>query len=214
MSELLDSHRALPAAFGGLDLLLFDGADADDFFAPPAKVAAYAGQLASLLANAPPHAWLVTHRPVWAMAQGQLSGLTTNLTEQAAIRGHVPPGLDLVLSGHLHDFISYDFGPERPAQLIVGTGGDTLLTARPHPDRPGPRSTAMAVRQGFASERFGYFIMERSAGGGPARSTLPTNSSSPAAGSPGGPSAASRPRRQRREPNLYGLARKPAARLD
>ena len=150
--------------FGGLDLLLFDGADADDFSAPPAKVAAYGGQLASLLANAPPHAWLLTHKPVWAMAQAQLSGLTSNQTEQAAIRGHVPPGLDLVVSGHLHDFLSYDFGPERPAQLVVGTGGDTLLPLGQAPI-VGAEIDGMAVRRGYASERFGYFIMEREAEG-------------------------------------------------
>jgi hypothetical protein len=151
---------------GGLDLLVFDGADADDFLAPPAKVAAYAEQLAPLLADAPPHSWLVTHRPVWAMAQGKLSGLglTGNQTEQAAIRGHVPSALDLVLSGHLHDFISYEFGPERPAQLIVGTGGDTLLPLG-HAPIAGAEIDGMAVRKGFASERFGYFIMERTAAG-------------------------------------------------
>ena len=71
---------------GGLALLLFDSADADDFLAPLDKVATYAAQLTPLLAKAPPHAWLVTHRPVWAVAQGELSGLTTNQTVQAAIR--------------------------------------------------------------------------------------------------------------------------------
>jgi len=172
--RLLDPHPAPSAcadrtepyhlSIGGLDLLPFDGADADDFVAPPDKVAAYSKQLASLLANAPPHSWLVTHRPVWAMAQGELSGLTTNLTEQAAIRGHVPPGLDMVLAGHLHDFISYDFGPKRPAQLIVGTGGDTLLTLGRTPIS-GAQIDGMSVRQGFATERFGYFIMERASAG-------------------------------------------------
>jgi hypothetical protein len=149
---------------GGLELLLFDSADADDFLAPPDKVAAYAGQLGPPLAPAPPHAWMVTHRPVWAMAQGDLSGLTANQTEQAAIRGHVPPGLDLVLSGHLHDFISYEFGPGRPAQLIVGTGGDNLLPLGSAPI-VGAEIDGMTVRRGFAAERFGYFIMERTAAG-------------------------------------------------
>ena len=151
-------------SIGGIELLLFDGADADDFLAPPDKVAFYANQLAALLANPPPHAWLLTHRPVWAMAQGELSGLTTNQTEQAAIRGHVPAALDLVLSGHLHDFISYEFGPERPAQLIVGTGGDTLLALGRAPI-VGAEIDGMTVRRGFATERFGYFLMERDAEG-------------------------------------------------
>jgi hypothetical protein len=172
--RLIDPYPARPGcvdrtepyrlSVGGLDLLIFDSADADDFLAPPDKVAAYAGQLALLLANVPPQAWLLTHRPVWAMAQGELSGLTSNQTEQAAIHGQIPPTLDLVLSGHLHDFISYEFGPQRPAQLIVGTGGDTLLPLGGAPI-VGAEIDGMIVRRGFATERFGYFIMERTAAG-------------------------------------------------
>jgi len=172
--RLLDPYPARPdcvdrtepyrLSAGGLELLLFDGADADDFLSPPEKVAAYAGQLAPLLAKASPHAWLLTHRPVWAMAQGDLSGLTANQTEQAAIRGQVPLAVDLVLSGHLHDFLSYEFGPEHPAQLVVGTGGDTLLPLGGVPI-VGAEIDGMIVGKGFAVERFGYFIMERTAAG-------------------------------------------------
>jgi len=163
-ADCVDRTEPYRLSIGGLELLLFDGADANDFLAPPDKVAAYADQLARLLANPPPHAWLLTHKPIWAMAQAELSGQTTNLTEQAAIKGHVPAALDLVLAGHLHDFISYEFGPERPAQLIVGTGGDTLLTLGRAPII-GAEIDGMPVRRGFASERFGYFIMERDADG-------------------------------------------------
>ena len=162
--ECVDRTGPYRMTAGGLDLLLFDGADADDFLAPPDKVAAYRDQLAQLLASSPPHSWLVTHKPIWAMAQAELSGKTTNLTEQAAIAGQVPTTLDLVLSGHLHDFISYEFGPERPAQLIVGTGGDTLLQLGQAPI-VGAEIDGMTVRRGFASERFGYFILERAAAG-------------------------------------------------
>jgi hypothetical protein len=157
-----DRSEPYRLSLGGLELLLFDNADADDFLAPPDKVAAYAAQLAPLLAAAPPHAWLVMHRPVWAMAQAELSGAATvNLTLQAAIRGQVPAALDLVLSGHLHDFLSYDFGPDRPPQLVVGTGGDTLLQLGKAPI-VGAEIDGMTVRQGLAIERFGYFMMERS----------------------------------------------------
>jgi hypothetical protein len=163
-ADCVDRTEPYRLSIGGLELLLFDGADADDFSAPPDKVAAYAEQLTRLLSDQPPHSWLLTHKPIWAMAQAELSGKTTNLTEQAAIEGHVPAALDLVLAGHLHDFISYEFGPERPAQLIVGTGGDTLLTLGRAPIA-GAEIDGMKVREGFASERFGYFIMERDAAG-------------------------------------------------
>ncbi|MBV8888192.1 MAG: metallophosphoesterase [Alphaproteobacteria bacterium] len=149
---------------GGLDLAVFDSAGADDFTAAPDKVAPYAAQLASLLASAPAHSWMVTHRPVWALAQGKLVGLVVNATEQAAIRGHVPPELDLVLSGHLHDFTSYQFGPDRPAQLLVGDSGDTMLDLA-QTDLAGVVIDGMPVQSGLALKRFGYFVMEAAADG-------------------------------------------------
>ncbi len=172
--RLLDPHPATASctertepyrvSAGGLELLPFDDADADDFLAPPGKVTAYAAQLAALLAAAPAHAWLVMHRPVWAMAQGKLNSLSINMTMQQAIKGHVPDNLDMVLSGHLHDFLSYSFGPEHPTQLVVGTGGDTLLPLGRDPV-VGATIDGMSVRKGFAAERFGYFIMDRTAAG-------------------------------------------------
>jgi hypothetical protein len=149
---------------GGLELLVFDSADADDLLAPPDKVAAYARQFAGLLTNAPAGSWLLTHRPVWATAQGDWTGITTNFTLQGAIRGQVPPTLDLVVAGHLHSFISYEFGPDRPAQLIVGTGGDTLLPIGRDP-LTGAEIDGMTVRRGFGIAQFGYFLMERAVSG-------------------------------------------------
>jgi hypothetical protein len=145
---------------GGLDLLLFDDADADDLKTVPDKVAAYAKQFATLLDGAPAHSWLLLHRPIWALAQGNLGNATINLTDQAAISGHVPAGLDMVVSGHLHDFTSYEFGPDRPSQLIVGDSGDTMLDLANVP-LAGSQIDGMAVTKGFALERFGFFVMER-----------------------------------------------------
>ena len=87
-----------------------------------------------------------------------------NATEQGAIRGQVPPGLDLVVSGHLHDFTSYEFGPDRPAQLLVGDSGDTMLELGKTP-LTGAEIDGMRVVSGFALKRFGYFLMEATVGG-------------------------------------------------
>jgi hypothetical protein len=162
--DCVDRTPPYRVSAGGIDLLLVDSADADDFFARPEKVATYAGELVPALAALPPRSWLLSHRPIWAMAQGDLLGVVANQTLQAAIRGHVPPGLDLVLSGHLHDFISYDFGPERPAQLIVGTGGDKLLPLGKG-EIVGTEIDGLPVRRGFAAERFGYLLLERDGAG-------------------------------------------------
>ena len=149
---------------GGLNLIVFDSADADDNIAAPDKVALYSAQLLPLLAALGPHAWLVTHRPVWAFQSGPFAGLTLNASEQEALRGHIPDNLDLVLSGHLHDFIAYEFGPERPAQLIVGTGGDSLYEVADTPVG-GPQLDGMPLRKTFGAARFGYFLMERNGDG-------------------------------------------------
>lgn len=148
----------------GLSLLMFDDAAADDFKADRKKVAAYSAQLAGLLRGAPAHSWLVTHRPVWARAMGNLPGTVLNVTVQAAIRGRIPPTLDMVLSGHLHDFASYEFGPRRPSQLIAGTGGDTLLPVAPVP-LTGATIDGIKVQKGMTLARFGYFVMDRSRDG-------------------------------------------------
>ena len=162
--DCTDQTTPYPVQAGGLDLLLFDSAVADDFKAEPNQVAAFAEQFAGLLGSAPAHAWLLTHRPIWALAGGQLSGLSLNLTEQNAIRSHIPADLDMVLSGHVHDFAGYTFGPERPAQLVVGTGGDTLyeLAATPLVDT---EIDGIPIKKGFAMKSFGYFVLDRAPAG-------------------------------------------------
>jgi len=170
--RLLDPHPVRPdcvdrtdpywLSAGGLALLVFDSADADDFLVPPDKLGAYAAQLAPLLATAPLHAWLLTHKPVWGLSSGPFAGLTVNLTEQAALRGHIPANLDLVLSGHLHDFLAYEFGPERPAQLIVGDAGAALYEVV---NPTGAEIDGMPIRRGVALDRFGYFVLERAEAG-------------------------------------------------
>jgi predicted phosphodiesterase len=172
--RLLDPHQTPDActdtsapyrvAAGGLSLAVFDGGNADDFKTDPARVSAYAAQMAELLSGAPPHTWLVTHRPVWSLAQGNLPGVPMNLTEQAAIKDHVPDTLDLVVSGHLHDFTTYDFGGGHPAQLIAGTGGDTLLPLADHP-LVGSEIDGVKVEKGMMLAQFGYFVMDRAANG-------------------------------------------------
>jgi Calcineurin-like phosphoesterase len=149
-----------------LQLLMFDGADADDDKADPAKVALYRTQLQSLLADAPAHSWLLTHRPFWALVQGSDAkpGDTLNATEQAAIRDIVPANLDMVLSGHVHDFTSYDFGPGHPAQLVVGEGGDSN-DAISQPLTAGIVLDGAKLRRGFGIADYGYVVLRRTGEG-------------------------------------------------
>ncbi len=158
---------------GGLNLYVVDSADTVDESAPPSRVADFAAQLSALqpaLARQP--GWIVVHRPVWGLAPvvriGPLGPVSAplNATEQKAVKGRDLTAVDLVLSGHIHHFSSFDFGPTRPAQLVVGTGGDIGLPADT------PRITRNEVLlDGLTADhtefdRFGYMVLDR-VGAGP-----------------------------------------------
>jgi hypothetical protein len=131
-------------------------------------VVAFSAQLAALgadLAHRP--GWILTHRPFWGLTPVLRLGpigpieLPLNATEEAAARQHDLSAVQMVVSGHIHHFASYAFGPGRPAQLIVGTGGDIgedADTARVRIQTP--RIDGMDA-QGLTFDRFGYFLFDR-----------------------------------------------------
>jgi hypothetical protein len=111
--------------------------------------------------------WIVTHRPVWNVLRlgGLLGDGLINATERAAVKRSDMTGVDLVLSGHVHNFASVSFGRARPAQLIVGTGGDTLdIDAAPPPASGTPEIDGLAS-SAFSMGRFGYFVFDRDGAG-------------------------------------------------
>jgi hypothetical protein len=174
--RLLDPHPGLLACpaitepyalhLGELDLLMLDSADADDARAVPAKVSLYHEELAALLDAARPRAWLVTHRPVWSVAEG--AGVPpdafANLTEQTALEGLPLEELDLVLSGHIHDFMGLDFGADHPAQLVVGNSG-TSSDSIVNPIEPGELIGDARVRRAFTASPYGFLVLDRTTSG-------------------------------------------------
>lgn len=150
----------------GLDLLVLDSADADDAKVLPDKMAALRIQAQGLFAQAAPHTWLLTHRPVWALAQGEgiPPGAQTNATLREALRGILPAGLEVVVSGHVHMFAAYEFGSERPAQLVVGNGGD-VADAVVQPAGPGTPMDGLAVQEALQDARYGYLVLDRTPAG-------------------------------------------------
>jgi len=153
---------------GGLNLYVLDSADAEDRSAPAAEVAEFSAQLDRLapqLAQSP--GWIVTHRPVWGLAPvlrlGPIGPLDVaiNATEQAAVRGRDLGAVQMVVSGHIHDFGSFDFGPSRPAQLIVGTGGDVGELADTPRIQRHPVKIDAAAADWLSFDRFGYLVLDR-----------------------------------------------------
>jgi hypothetical protein len=148
---------------GGVTLYVLDSADGNDTQAPPELTAAFAARLDAMHQAPGGEAWIVTHRPAWTAfrSQGGMTDGMTNAIERAALKGRDLTGVDMVLAGHVHDFISLDFGPARPAQLIVGTGGDLLdADARPPPTTSTTPVDGLPA-QVFTIGRFGYFVLDR-----------------------------------------------------
>ncbi len=176
--RLLDAGAApltCPAAsapfrvdLGDLSLYVLDSADTLDVQAPKAAVNAFSAQLAALqpdLARRP--GWIVTHRPFWAMTPvarlGPIGPFETplNATEQASAKRQDLSAVRMVVSGHIHHFASYAFGPRRPAQLVAGTGGDVGEEADTAALRTvNPVLDGLPAR-GLSFDRFGYLLLDR-----------------------------------------------------
>jgi hypothetical protein len=176
--RLLDSGpeaRTCPAdsapfelRLGRLNLFVTDSADAEDQAAPKEAVQRYQRQLDALgdsLSSG--KGWLLTHRPVWAMVPvvrlGPLGAaeVAINRTLQEAVRGRDLGGVQMVVAGHIHHFASYSFGPERPSQLVAGTGGDVGEAADSHKPTSGAPTIDGIEARGFSFEQYGYLLLDR-----------------------------------------------------
>jgi hypothetical protein len=156
------------ARAGDLELSVIDSSTIEDRSHGKAGVAAIAGQLDRLgPALDEGRGWIITHRPVWGLVPVARIGPTApfevglNFAEQDAVRGRALGGVQMVVSGHVHHFQSLDFGPARPAQLVVGTGGDIgeqADLARVYTER---RPIDGLDANVFSFSRYGYYLMER-----------------------------------------------------
>jgi hypothetical protein len=165
-----DAVRACPASsdtflvpIGGAVLGVVDSADPDDTTPQPTTATAFGAALKPLSAAKAP-VWIVTHRPVWEIYRDgdRLFDEGQNVNERTAVKAGGLAGVALIVAGHEHTFFSLDAAPGRPAELIVGTGGDRLdsntaasiATAQLSIDGGAPAAT-------FGMSRFGYYVFDR-----------------------------------------------------
>lgn len=155
---------------GGLSLVVVDSADTGD--RKVAHDAPFRAEVEAGLKLAPTGpVWLVTHRPVWGVVPaaklgplGQLE-VGLNRSEQVALHGADLGRVDLVVSGHIHEFEALDFGPGRPPQLVVGTGGDiTEEGATPKINRAEVSLDGLQAKL-LQFARFGYLMLDRTPDG-------------------------------------------------
>jgi hypothetical protein len=108
----------------------------------------------------PPQTWLLTHRPFNAVRVHKHKQEADNTLLQGAIGPDLPPAVKMIVSGHIHMFEAFSFGdgdPPRPAQLVVGTGGDELGKK---PDDPETINDA-PVTDATIRHKFGYMVWDR-----------------------------------------------------
>jgi hypothetical protein len=157
---------------GDLALWVLDSSLAEDRKAPEDLVAQYRAQVTELARTKPKSAWLLSHRPLYAVYAGKRddirSGRTRaapramNATLQAATAREIPAELALVLSGHIHAFELVQFASGRPAQIVAGNSG-TALDANLPASLDGVR-IAGAEAAGLTRAEFGFVALTR---GGP-----------------------------------------------
>ena len=161
---------AFDVPIGGVSLQVFDSAGADDRFASPRALGVVRRQLETLAGHPRNSDWIVTHRPFWDRAIIDLFplpgfGAELNKTQQVAARQSDLSSVAMILSGHVHHFAAIDFDGRRPAQLVVGTGGD--IGERGEHRAPRTESTrldGMAARD-LSFRQFGYLVLDRAGAG-------------------------------------------------
>ena len=145
---------------GGLQFLMLDSSNASDTSVDPAQAAIYRQQFATLRALAGPHAFLVTHRPMWVFGHlGEQNGMETlfryNATLQVASDDELPPSVEAVLSGHVHLYQLLSFDPPRAPQVVVGNSGTELDAAVTTP-LAGLEIGGATVAFGDTLDQFGF----------------------------------------------------------
>lgn len=168
---------------GDLDLLVLDSANACDQL--PGLVDVYQRQLTAVAGRLRgPNAWLMTHRPIWGVADAAdtvygcdgkpesgpaLPYGELNQTLQCALRGETGkallPRIDQILAGHMHRFEALSFAAptDRPPVLVVGNSG---VAEDPNPPIGAFAQTVDgAPAFGFSVAQFGYLELAKDGSG-------------------------------------------------
>jgi hypothetical protein len=147
---------------GTVRLAVLDSANACDAY--PNFTQIYARQFEQLpnLGAGPP-TWLVTHRPIWGVDDGDAGGVQPiNVALQQGLRrsgrGTLPREVGLILSGHMHRFEAVSFpAAARPPQLVIGNSGIGLSDPSEPPKTGSFRAELDGkTAKGLVANVFGY----------------------------------------------------------
>jgi hypothetical protein len=117
-------------------------------------------QFTAIRQTIPQEAWLVSHRPFDAMRPDGQANTVENSLQSNAVAGLIPPGVRMLVAGHIHFFQAVDFGGTVPPQLVVGTGGDNLSPIPPM-SLAGSQINHKTVSSASAYSGFAYMVWDR-----------------------------------------------------
>jgi len=158
---------------GNLRLAVMDDATAQETDLDRDQSPIYAAELTGLAA-VPAPVWFVHHRPIWAAITGPLGipiGGNLQLIDAvrlASLRGEPPiaPGVELMLSGHIHTFEAINYAKDVPPQIVAGNGGDNLdVTPLNLRGAQFQGHSGVTVADGLSVGGFGFLLMTRAEGG-------------------------------------------------
>ncbi|CAH0447375.1 hypothetical protein LMG10661_03441 [Ralstonia syzygii subsp. syzygii] len=74
---------------------------------------------------------------------------------------YYPPGVQVALHGHVHDFQAINFSSNHPATIVAGNAGDSLDVALPDPFPSISPASGVTVGSITHNNSFGFMVMDR-----------------------------------------------------
>jgi hypothetical protein len=151
------------ADIDGRSFLYLDTSATADVTTKPEIDAAFQKVLDEAADITTPGIWLVTHKPI-AGGVLDLSGkeqVVTNATLQSLTGGDLPPGIAVMLSGHIHlaQALTFDRAAAKPIAFIVGNSG-TLLDDGVNAVYTGAELGDANLNTGIVGAEFGWTAIE------------------------------------------------------
>lgn len=150
---------AVPA--GDLRFLVLDtsGLTEDEEGVSPSEVNLFRQRFARLGELASSKDWLLAHHPYRAVRDQDGKLADVSLTLQQASGNALPPGVQLILSGHVHLFELLSFQDGRAPQIVAG-GGGTKLTEAPEGALAGRALAGTSVQAAQVMATHGFLTFD------------------------------------------------------
>ena len=162
-NQCADATTPFQVKIGDFQAWVLDSSSAADADPPADQVASFTREFQQATAAKLSHAWLLSHRPIWAAKAGEKGERdqlrTLNATLEKAWAAAPIPGVDLIVAGHTHLFELLSFKQPLPPQVVIGNSG-TGLAHEIKTALKGQSIGGSTVANGNTIDDFGYALIE------------------------------------------------------